>query len=694
MESSQVWRTEIEALMAVKDYTKAFNIAENAPLKEIRLHLLAVIARVYKEQNVLPTGDLIDEIKVLYDQINPANLGDKAIDIAADLFYSCPDLAIKLIENTAGTDNEENNFDMAFTKFTLTALNTGSSISNSNDILEIIRTRIKDPRLRSFTASIIDREQTAKEIINNAINLKEPIDRLHLLRHWILENNKRPDAFEAIECCLDILIRTTSYVPNARIYREIASPLPHIEQHEIAKRILNIFDSQKDTVKHCGPTEDFIRLQLLLSKTEIKYEKSKCFNRLLEVYYYINDIDDLAIKLSCLAWLIQCLQEIDPNGKLDTKDKIKVTSLDDFEQDVTTLLQNTANHFDITKNIIKALTLINQQHAYNFIFELNTVARRDLGFFTLIDTALDLPLKKIDYTIIIKAEKQIIDYEIRDEVIVEIIECFSNEKDNINFAIQQLQKYFWLIDKIVDSKGKCRALCLADSLLFKSDNNKILNLRSKCLEYINKTWQQIDVSWVKIDIGFKIVKAFAKYDNNNAQQYLNKIKEERNKTTFKTFLTEFTYQTCIKLAIRAFAGQLYRNCDSEQDFDRLRILIEKIPTLNKRIKLWKQLALRYFKYERSDHGKKIVTKFIQPLLNMIENEADYIKCIVAIAPVLYLTHCDTAIETFKELPQPYRDNSFASTIYFILRKCDYKESYEEHNFGYDINYHEIMDGYN
>jgi hypothetical protein len=139
LEGAEVWRSEIEALMALNDYAGAMNLAQSMLLKEDRLHLLAVIAKYRREQGQPAETKLLQQIRTLYDQIDPVSLGECAIDMASDLFYSCPDLATNLVEQTTWTKAGENALDLAFTKLSLATLGSPHLAVNLVSERELLR---------------------------------------------------------------------------------------------------------------------------------------------------------------------------------------------------------------------------------------------------------------------------------------------------------------------------------------------------------------------------------------------------------------------------------------------------------------------------------------------------------------------------------------------------------------------------
>src|SRR5208282_2217310 len=99
-------------------------------------------------------------------------------------------------------------------------------------------------------------------------------------------------------------IRTTGYTPHATDLRELSTPLPFVADPEQAKQLVGVFDTLKATTEKLGPTEDYVRLQLRLTQTEARHDNKAANTRLLEAYFYINDIKDLEIKTACTARLI------------------------------------------------------------------------------------------------------------------------------------------------------------------------------------------------------------------------------------------------------------------------------------------------------------------------------------------------------------------------------------------------------
>ncbi len=64
IDGSEVWKSEIEAKMALNDYDSALTLAQSNVLKEDRLHLLSIIAKTQREQGLrMPSRKLCKEVQ-------------------------------------------------------------------------------------------------------------------------------------------------------------------------------------------------------------------------------------------------------------------------------------------------------------------------------------------------------------------------------------------------------------------------------------------------------------------------------------------------------------------------------------------------------------------------------------------------------------------------------------------------------
>ncbi|TAK27066.1 MAG: ATP-binding protein [Chloroflexota bacterium] len=138
-----LWRSEIAARMALNDRVSAVALAQGAVVRENRLHLLAIIARIETQDGSAPSPELVDNIRHLYQQLDPAVLGGKALEIATELIHSVPDLAIELVEKATSAGE----LDYAFALLAVVSTGNLREAESSEGLSEQLRSRIKDPKV-------------------------------------------------------------------------------------------------------------------------------------------------------------------------------------------------------------------------------------------------------------------------------------------------------------------------------------------------------------------------------------------------------------------------------------------------------------------------------------------------------------------------------------------------------------------
>ncbi len=204
----KVWKSEVEALISLNDFDTALALAQSSLLKEDQLHLLAVLAKKKSERGLSIEKELRDQIRKLYFQINPIELGDRAVDIAADLIYTNPDLAIELVEKATATDTSNGALDWAFAKLSIAA-SLSKDEAKSTDLIELIHQRIKDPKAREMTStvSMLLGNYSAKEVIAEANKFENINEKTYLFRIWSMENRERDDAIEVVDYAIMSLLK-------------------------------------------------------------------------------------------------------------------------------------------------------------------------------------------------------------------------------------------------------------------------------------------------------------------------------------------------------------------------------------------------------------------------------------------------------------------------------------------------------
>jgi hypothetical protein len=688
--------SELEALIALGDYDRALVLAQSAILKEDLLHSLAILAKKKLDKDNLIDHELIEQIRSLYNQIDPSNLGHRGLEIAADLIYTVPDLAIELVEKSSSSSSDEEAVDWAVAKLSVAAAIVGSQ--NGNDVYEKIRQRINNPKVNNLTAaaSLLLGNYDAERVISDSEKFENPLDGLFMLRLWTTQKREREDAAKVVDYAIKLSIKTTEYTPNARHFRQLASPLPYIKEKRLARELISQFDGIKGTLIKFGPSEDFVRLQLTLAQTERKIDLDAANNRILETYlFFINDLEDLSIKASCIARVYTALEVIDPDKELEKQDQFHTLVLNNLNLAIDKLLATTGEHYEVAKPTINALAKKKPDLAIEIAKKLNLQIRRDRAIYDIIISHINQPISGIDFEFLINTITTLNNQELLDDAFLNIFARINmlSIKD-IESISKAVLPFISLIDHIESSPIKCNTLGLAYSFISRTNSENYTQLRENIKQKIKLSWDAIDTGWTKIDFGFRTVETLTPISIEEGRIFYEETDKLKQTIDLNDNTIAEIYINCLQLTIRNFIGLLNKNNEMQDDLDHLQFAIDLIPSNAERIKLWGDIASGYLIYNRIDDSRKIVNKFIRPNLSLIY-ETDKIlwsNIIIRTAPVLFYGHHFSAYEEIKKLKAPQKDLALSTICWFIFRKVLITDPYDYHSGrGFNVSNDEVLD---
>jgi hypothetical protein len=480
---------------------------------------------------------------------------------------------------------------------------------------------------------------------------------------------ERSDAAEVIEYALDLLIKITNYTPKMRDLVEIAQPLPFIIDSHRAKSLVGRFDSQKATVARLAASEDYVRLELLLARTESRYDVHAAHNRIVELYWFIANLRDLSTKTACTAWMVTSLHHMDQSDDLETKEGLPSILNEDLTSSIEQLLSETADHYLIARGSIVALSETQPAEALDLCKSLNTRQRRNRALYSLVEHNCKLPNVTFDIEFMIKVIQTFDDTILRGKAVLDLVKHLSVYNGNRDTILLFCETLIILVKQIEDASERCEALCHTYKFINDSDTlNMYSNLTKSLVPILYSSWGAIDVGWAKVDTGFKIASLMAIVSPDIAREYLLLSNNLKNELAIDSDGPALVFISCLRLAIRAFAGLLRTNIFTETDSERLERLIRSIPSNGERIGMWSELACRCSNSEHKALCDKIVTEHVKPLLNdMSDDDGEYKNAVVAYsAPALYAHHKHTALERIAQLPQPFMDDGYLNICDFIF----------------------------
>jgi len=690
------WRSEVMARMAIRDYGSAMSLAQRTVLQEDRLHLLAVIARIKRQQKSAIDQELSDQIQFLFSQIEWRKINDQAIDIAADLLYTHPDLAINLVESTSSLSSNNQTLDWAFASLYLKAEAVNGESDDFSRLHEIVSARIKDPIAKTFSSSLSEyvKEYSAAQVVAEAEKLDKAVEAIYLVRRWTVANKRRPDAAMVVNFALNLIIRTTAYSPNARDFREIATPLPFISDNNKALELVRSFDGQKGTVSSIGPTEDVVLLMLILAETEIQYDFDAGSERFVESYYYILEISDIHIKANCTAQLLVAVTRSDSQRRLESSHTLHSSTEEDLRIYITQLLEATSDHYEVTQRIIAALSLEKPDLAQEIAMQLNVEPRRNAALRDIMVALISDEITKERIVVLKQLLPKLTEAALIDEVIDTVLGKVAQNQQVDQEALKELRSLIDNSNDILDTEAKCRAYCHAAIIIKKAAppnwEDSVKNITRK----IEVTWEQIDVAWERIEVGFKTAERLAQVSTEYAQHFINLTDIFRQGISFESEWSATSYNLSVRLVLRAYSGLLMRRFDTADHLAAITNLIEQTSSIGEQAALWSDLILYHALSERSDDAKNIASQKLRPLVEKLTHVANkhYFEVLIVIAPALFVSHKVTAFEKIRNLPVIERDRAYWSVCQYLLFKQPSTEPYEYWSQqGLNVSYEDIID---
>lgn len=692
--NSSIWRSEVEARMAINQYDVAISLAQSVLLKEDKLQLLSIVVRQMRENNHNPEPEIIEQIRQLYSDIDQSSLGMRGLEIASDLIYVLPDLAVNLVENANGL-YDKSDLDWAFSRLSLAARDSKNKFPDSENDISDFSSKISDPVTRRFTKGLTLSlgKYSAEEVILEIEKFSNVSDQLYMLRQWAKTNPEREDTLKVVDYGLKLAIKTTEYLPNARILRELATPLPSGSDIEKVQELVKTFDGLRGTIEHLGPTEEYVRLQLTLAEAESLFDFISAGNRLVDSYLYIASLNDLSIKTTCMARLVSVLIKIDKNNELEEKDGIFSLAREELISEIDKLLKFTAFHFDLVKRVIKSLATSIPETAFNISLSLNTEYRRDLALGELIESySLKLD-EQTDFEFLKKCINKIVNPIVKGQSIMSVIE---NATMITSVTPSLCSSILWIldfVDYIQDSREKCKAYSML--LSFLGSDEEFSSISMTISTKLKEIWDSIDIVRNKVDTGFKIVSSISKSYPEIAAMYMKANEDYISELPFDSLSVNEAYLGCVSLAIRAYSGLLPKGIDNQEDFESLEHLINHIPSNGERVLMWSDLALRCKFNEHGDLCTKIVDEKINPLFeNISDNDIQYKHYILStMAPALYFGHNNLALDLLSKQPSHIKDICYNNIAFAILSKTPVLDPYEQiHGNGFkNVSFTDILD---
>ena len=673
---------EIRARCALGDFESAMSIANDVPLHTQRLRLLAVLASSKTDHPKHPTQQLIEEIHELHRKMNVSELDEEeAIDIAIDLYPVDPKLALSILKEISQDEFEETNFEIAIARITLetimrkTAETFGEGDSQGNRSDKPKRNIKLQKLIEAYTKS--NDMKSGSEVLEAISNITDVSERLFLQRKWILQHSERDDALDVVQNAINEAISIVEYTPNATFYREIATPLPYVTGKDRRNKIISIIDGQSQIIQHKGPTIDYVRLQLCLVRCNcIDYEFQNAINRLEELTLnYLDDIDEIEDKITCLAWISTELDGFDLRNKSCGIEEVAELVESEFQKALNYVLRNCANQFEILSRSLEALAKYKQESAFKVSQRLNTVESRNEAYSHIISSMCEADVTKLDCALLFEILDKIELLESTDLALIKITKCICREIESGRQNIDRIEDILRRIDRI--SALPIRIRCLARMLKLMATEHGTIELRDQIEKDLLSAFKSSTSHRIKYRLACDLISSLRSNCPEPAQKFYDYLANRDMRFPVSEGI-EQGYFFLADLITKVIYALAKARLITDNDFKKICSIIDKMyePYLN--IKLFSTLAFFLWTEGQLVNFSKIIQNHILIQLNRFDSSE---KSLVYDSwcnayPVIWLENRDFARDKLNLLPSDIQNQCISNLIQTILRKQPIGEPFE------------------
>src|SRR3990170_4122240 len=637
---------EIDALLELGEFDRALEIAYHALLPHDKLQMLAkVCAKLKATSSPIPLNVMRD-LEEIAATVDPSVLRQRAVDIAAVLFEVTPSLAVQFIERSA----EGQSLDQARA---LLAVRLEEKASGE------IHARITDQKLRDFARAYSPRvgSLTADEVIAEADAVTSTGGKLHLLRAWCNENRDDPSAYRAVEKAIEAITADPSYGPSMRLLRQLAEPLAVTDQPAASKLVARL-DLIKQTARN-EPPEEAIRLELLVSAHESRRSQETGIARFREVYAGLQAIEALDIRCYCLARTLMALPQIDRDDSLKLGPEIKRRLVADYGQ----LIEASAEQYEITRPLLRALVSYDERLALEFGDMLNTSDRRDKAYRDILLSYAQRNLKPVEAEFIDTLLDRISDPPRREVVTVELLEKLSEWATP---AIPAPARVTERIPGLLDPTNQSYACAFAIKDLTRAGRSDLAGPLSSRLP---SALGRIDALWERVSAGFRLASVLGQSAPALARALLENARQEKQTSILAESRFAQMYIDSLRLALRAFSAIIAGDAEHATRREELLRMISLLPSVRYQGQLAAELALRYRLEGKDDEFQILVNQHLLTYLQRCSDPGERRQLAVSIAPCLFEYDPTLTLRELSELPVSMRERALTRIVKFIISRA-------------------------
>jgi hypothetical protein len=677
--AASVLVSEVNAYMTLGQDASALKLIQGALLKEDRFEGLAKVVTTISQRGEVPDPGMLAEIRRLADSVDYSSSPERATSIASDLIGILPELAMELIDRAMKGSVDSS--DIAFATLALSLRDRERQQKENGTSDEAISSRIQNPSVKSLThtLSAVVGEYSVDEILRRAEQIESVRTCLHLLAEWSTRNRDHSDAYKVMHYGLQRALRTSSdYTLDCRTARRLVVPLPTTagtSPHE-ANKILQTIDAQEAVLLATGSSVENVRLRITLLETEALWSADRGVSRAEQLCYFAATLDP-DLRAESLAWIIAATA-LDRHGRLgDVRAAFGETLRSDLEATVNELLSGTAEHFEVFRRTVRALALADFSLMDALLAKVNTRDRRDLLRAEALSWLSATDLCRLGAPAVQDALGKIGSKVVQDSAITNLAVHLNSDSPPCDLAPSWLPVLKRSLT-VLRAPWKSLACAHSEAVCKRQHATGFVEAGDLFAREADVALTAINSDWDKTDIGFTLAALLHPVDAKQARELTERAHTLRSKSVVPDGRSAEFHIAAIRLAIRAFAGLLHSQSGLEEPLQRLRAVINCVPSDGERAQLWCELAIRCFGRGQKDFGTRVIDEEVPRLLKNIADPGFKAFILASVAPALYSAHPISAVNELTALDEYHRNEAFSNIAANILSGLPLSEPLPRH----------------
>lgn len=655
---------EIRARVAVGDVIGSEAVARAASTLETRCRLLACLARALAENQRIVPEALQSEIELLLSSIDSSMLGDRDIELAADLFAVSPESAVRFLQSSKAGSRDERRSDWGLATLAISTASAGDGSARTGQRFSLAD-RISDPRARrlALTASLMVSKRSARDVLLETRRIERPTDQLFVLRHWMLANREQGDAVDILEAALSLAMSPSAEVMPATHYRELATCLPHITDLQRRSYFIALLENQLPIVESAGPTHEVARLQILLARAEAIADLPAALSRLENVYLQFGLMKDPMEKVVGLARLQNVLRRLSDTQRTTQSDEIARSCEQDLEATIDQILNLTAEHSEALLPALQAMIEETPAQVTSVLARFNTIARANDARESLVADLARLRLTQSRIEVMRDLCMANTDRTSQARGLLGALEVATSVRKP-PAELAALEGLLPCVAALDDASDRVRAralLVLARTRQGLNDSSSQIALR--------EDWTRMRDDWQKLTTGYVVLSVLGSTCGEELKTFAQDVFGLRERLVVSDPDVAAATMFGTRLVLRCFSGLCSLGLISDDHVRRVLSLIGRLEAVEERILLLSEFAMRAQLAGGEPIARQIVDDELIPLL-LEERGRDprsFHHMFVLGAPAVLLLRQNWATMQLADLPDDVVDEALAAAVFCRIR---------------------------